>query len=49
MDSLDTIASSPGRAYDYIYSNYGLSGLIVAGVMVVVAIVGVFIALDRRK
>ena len=47
--SLDKVASSPGQAYDYINSNYGLPGLIVAGVLIVVAIVGIMIALDRRK
>src|SRR5262245_51549985 len=47
--SLDKVASSPGQAYDYINSHYGLPGLIVAGVLIVVAIVGLMIALDRRK
>jgi len=47
--SLDKVASSPGQAYDYINSNYGLPGLIVAGVLLVVCIVGIMIALDRRK
>ena len=49
MDIINKITSSPGQAYDYIQSNYGLTGLIVAGVVVVVAIVGIFIAFDRRK
>ena len=49
MDSLNAITSSPGKAYDYIYNNFGLTGLIVTGVVVVVAIVGFFIAMDRRK
>ncbi|HKA06959.1 MAG TPA: hypothetical protein VKD71_06845 [Gemmataceae bacterium] len=49
MDSLNAITSSPGKAYDYIYNHFGLTGLIVAGVVVVVAIVGFFIAMDRRK
>jgi hypothetical protein len=47
--SMDKVASSPGQAYDYINSNYGLPGLIVAGVLLVVFIVGIMIALDRRK
>ena len=49
MDSLNAITSSPGKAYDYIYAHFGLTGLIVAGVLVVVAIVGFFIAMDRRR
>ena len=39
----------PGQAYDYIYTHYGTPGLIVAGVAIVLAVVGVFIWLDRRK
>jgi len=49
MDTLNGITSSPGKAYDYIYANFGLTGLIVAGVVIVVAIVGFFVAMDRRK
>jgi hypothetical protein len=46
---MDTIISYPGMAYDYIYGNYGVVGLIVAGVAIVVAIVSLLIWLDRRK
>lgn len=46
---MDRITSFPGYAYDYIYGNYGMVGLIVAGVGIVVAVVGVFIWFDRRK
>jgi hypothetical protein len=46
---MDEIISFPGRAYDYIDGQYGTVGLIVAGVMIVVAIVSVFIWFDRRK
>ena len=46
---MDQITSFPGFAYDYIHGNYGTVGLIVAGVGIVVAIVGVFIWFDRRK
>jgi hypothetical protein len=49
MDTIDKVASSPGQLYDYINGNYGLPGLIVAGVIIVVGVVGIFIALDRRK
>ncbi len=46
---MDQITSFPGDAYDYIHGNYGTIGLIVAGVCLVVAMVSVFIWLDRRK
>lgn len=46
---MDQIITFPEQAYDYINGNYGIIGLIVAGVGIVVAIVGVFIWLDRRK
>lgn len=46
---MDQITSFPGYVYDYIYGNYGTIGLIVAGVGIVVGIVGVFIWWDRRK
>ena len=46
---MDQITSFPGYAYDYIYGNYGTVGMIVTGVGIVVAIVGVFIWFDRRK
>jgi len=46
---MDDITSFPGRAYDYIHYQYGTVGLIVTGVMVVVAIVSLFIWFDRRK
>ena len=46
---MDEITSYPGMAYDYIYGNYGLVGLIATGVAIVVAIVAVLIWLDRRK
>ena len=43
------VASYPGQAYDYIYGNFGLTGLIIAGVAVVVAGVSGMIWFDRRK
>jgi hypothetical protein len=49
MDALNKVASSPGQAYDYINGHYGLPGLIVAGVLIVVGVVSLFIAMDRRK
>jgi hypothetical protein len=49
MNTFDKVASTPGQVYDYINGHYGLPGLIVAGVLLVVGVVGIFIALDRRK
>lgn len=49
MDSLDAISRSPGQAYDYIEGHFGLPGLIVAGVMIVLAVVSICIAFDRRR
>jgi len=46
---MNDITSFPGRAYDYIHYQYGTVGLIVAGVMLVVAVVSVCIWFDRRK
>jgi hypothetical protein len=46
---MDEILSKPGQIYDYIYGNYGTVGLIVSGVMIVVAIVSICIWFDRRK
>lgn len=46
---MDQIISLPEHAYDYVYGQYGTIGLIVASLMIVVAIVGVFIWWDRRK
>ena len=43
------VTSYPGQVYDYVYGNFGLTGLIVAGVAIVVGVVGVFIGLDRRN
>ena len=46
---MDSIISFPGRAYDYIDSQYGQVGLIIAGLLIVVAIVSLMIWMDRRK
>ncbi|HKB03199.1 MAG TPA: hypothetical protein VKD90_13315 [Gemmataceae bacterium] len=46
---MDQISSFPGKMYDYIYGQYGTVGLIVAGVVIVIAIISVMIWLDRRK
>ena len=43
------ISSYPSQAYDYIYGHYGLTGLIVAGVAIVVAGVSMMVWFDRRK
>lgn len=43
------VSSYPAQAYDYINANYGLTGLIVAGVGVVVAVVCAMIWFDRAR
>lgn len=47
--AMDQILSMPGQAYDYVYGQHGTVGLIVVGVMIVVAVVSVLIWFDRRK
>jgi hypothetical protein len=46
---MQSITAIPSQAYDYIHGNFGLTGLIFAGVMIVVAIVAVMIWYDRRR
>jgi hypothetical protein len=46
---MNEVLSKPVQAYDYIYLHYGTVGLIVAGLMIVVAVVSLCIWFDRRK
>ena len=46
---MDTISKYPDQAYNYIYGNYGTVGLIVVGVALVVAVVSIFIWIDRSQ
>lgn len=46
---MDSVKSIPSDAYNYVYGQYGTVGVIVAGVVIVVAVVGVLTWLDRRK
>jgi hypothetical protein len=46
---MDDILSIPSRAYHYVNNQYGTIGLIVVGLLITVAIVGVFVWWDRRK
>ena len=46
---MNSIGKYPEQVYDYIYGNYGLTGLIVAGVGVVVAVVSIMVWFDRQK
>ena len=46
---MDSILSIPSQGYDYIHSHFGTTGLIFAGVLLVVAIVAVMIWYDRRR
>ena len=47
--TMQEFTSYPAQAYDYVYGNFGLTGLIVAGVAIVVAAVSMMIWFDRRK
>jgi hypothetical protein len=47
--TMSELTSYPAQAYDYVYGNFGLTGLIVAGVGIVVAIVSMMVWFDRRK
>ena len=46
---MEKLSSYPDKAYDYVYGNYGTVGLIICGVGVVVAVICIFIWLDRSK
>ena len=46
---MDSISAYPDQAYNYIYGNYGTVGLIVVGVALVVAVVSIFIWIDRSQ
>ncbi len=46
---MNQILSAPERFYDYIHTQYGTVGLIVSGVLVVVACTSIMIWFDRRK
>jgi hypothetical protein len=43
------ITSAPGQAYDYIHTQFGMIGVIAAGLIVVVAALSVMFYFDRRK
>jgi hypothetical protein len=46
---MNDLLSYPGKAYSHIEHQYGTIGLIVAGLLIAVGIIGVFIWNDRRK
>jgi hypothetical protein len=46
---MSNLFSLPGQAYDYVYGNFGSIGLMIAGVVIVVGIVGALVWFDRRK
>ena len=46
---MDSVLEIPSQAYDYINGQFGTTGLIFAGVMIVVGIVAVMIWYDRRR
>ncbi len=47
--TMNSISNYPGQAYDYVNGHYGLTGLIIAGVGVVVAIICVMVWFDRAR
>ena len=46
---MDLIFRIPVRAYDYVHTNFGWFGVLFAGLGLTLAVVFVFIWLDRRK
>ena len=46
---MNSVLSYPGQAYDYIHGQFGLIGVIIAGVVMVVGFVSLLIWGDRRK
>ena len=46
---MNSVSDYPSQAYDYIYANFGLTGLIVAGVGIVVAGVSMMVWFDRAR
>lgn len=46
---MNDLLSMPNRAFQYVDAQYGTIGLIVAGLMIAVGVIGVFIWIDRRK
>ena len=46
---MDRISSAPGQAYDYIHTQFGMIGVIAAGLLVFVAALSVIFFFDRRK
>jgi hypothetical protein len=46
---MNSVLNYPGQAYDYVYGHYGLIGVIVAGVGIVVGFVAILVYMDRRR
>jgi hypothetical protein len=46
---MDSLSSAPGNAYDYIYGQFGMIGVIVAGLVLLVSCLTVVFWFDRRK
>jgi len=46
---LNQIFNFPKRTFNYIDTNYGLPGIIIAGLAIVMSVVMIYIMLDRRK
>jgi hypothetical protein len=46
---MDQLSSGPGQAYDYIHAQYGMVGVIVAALLLVVGLLSVVFWYDRRR
>lgn len=46
---MDSVMSAPERAFDYVRAEFGVAGIIAAGVMVVLGIGSVFFWYDRQR
>lgn len=46
---MDSILRWPSRFFGQIYQQHGNLGVIIVGMIIVMAAVGIFIFLDRRK
>lgn len=47
--AMNSISNYPSQAYDYVHGHYGLTGLIVVGVGLVVAVISVMVWFDRAR
>lgn len=46
---MDSLTSAPGQAYDYVYGQFGMVGVIAAGLLLFVGGLSVLFWYDRRR